>query len=161
MTFTIASPAFVDGGDIPSEFTCDGGDCSPALNWTDPPSSAKTFALIMDDPDAPGRTWVHWVLFDLPPGECVLPEGVSATPTLPSGARQGTNDFRRIGYGGPCPPAGPAHRYYFRLYALDAAIDLSPGATRSALDAAMRGHVLATAELMGRYRRRGAKASPT
>ena len=154
MAFTIASSAFGDDGNIPIEFTCDGDDRSPALDWTDPPSDTKSFALVMDDPDAPGRTWVHWVLFNLPPRECGLPDGVSDTPTLPSGARQGTNDFGRLGYGGPCPPAGPAHRYYFRLYALDAIIDLPPGATRRALDAATRGHVLATAELTGRYQRR-------
>jgi Raf kinase inhibitor-like YbhB/YbcL family protein len=107
----------------------------------------------MDDPDAPGRTWVHWVLYDIPGTECELPAAVPSESDLPSGARQGRNDFRRIGYGGPCPPAGPAHRYYFRLYALDERLGLRAGASRRDLDRAMRGHIVASAELMGRYRR--------
>jgi len=107
----------------------------------------------MDDPDAPARVWVHWLLYDLPATERELPEGVARKGELPSGARQGRNDFGKPGYGGPCPPAGPAHRYYFRLYALDAKLELGGGATRADLERAMRGHVLAHAELMGRYRR--------
>ncbi len=144
---------FKPGAEIPEQFTCDGSNISPALNWSAPPEGTQSFALIMDDPDAPGRTWVHWVLYDLPGTERDLPEGVAPKGTLPSGARQGLNDFRKTGYGGPCPPAGAAHRYYFRLYALDTALDLKAGATRQQIDRLMRGHVLAQAELMAQYRR--------
>ena len=153
MALALRTPAFEPGGDIPAVFTCDGGDTSPALEWSDPPPGTASFALITDDPDAPGGTWVHWVLYDLPPAARELPEGVPPRSALPSGARQGRNDFRRIGYGGPCPPRGPAHRYVFRLYALDTKVDLAPGAVRADLDRAMTGHILAQAELMGRYRR--------
>ena len=104
MTFRLTTPAFEPGTDIPSHFTCDGADCSPALVWTNPPHGTESFALIMEDPDAPRGTWVHWVLYDLPASERELPGGVEALDTLPSGARQGINDFNRIGYGGPCPP---------------------------------------------------------
>jgi Raf kinase inhibitor-like YbhB/YbcL family protein len=153
MAFELSTAAFSAGGDIPARHTCDGADMSPALEWTAPPDGTKSLALIMDDPDAPGRTWVHWVLYNVPPTQRELPEGVDPSATLASGARQGTNDFGRIGYGGPCPPPGPAHRYFFRLYALDTTVDLAPKAKRSALDLAMNGHVLATAELVGRYQR--------
>ena len=149
----LRSSAFEAGSDIPPQFTCEGSDISPALSWSTPPEATQSFALVMEDPDAPGRTWVHWVLFDLPASERELPEGVAAKGTLPSGMRQGGNDFGRIGYGGPCPPPGPAHRYFFRLYALDARLDLKAGATRDQLDRAMRGHILAHADLMARYRR--------
>jgi len=107
----------------------------------------------MEDPDAPGGTWVHWVLYDLPGTGGELPAGTARQGELPSGARQGRNDFKKLGYGGPCPPAGPGHRYCFRLYALDKSLGLHPGATRRELDRAMRGHLVASAELMGRYRR--------
>jgi Raf kinase inhibitor-like YbhB/YbcL family protein len=126
---------------------------SPPLHWSAPPEGTQSFVLIMDDPDAPGRTWVHWVLYDLPGTERELPEGVAPTGTLPSGARQGVNDFRKTGYGGPCPPAGPAHRYFFRLYALDTELHLKAGARRAQIEPLIRGHVLAQAELMGQYRR--------
>jgi hypothetical protein len=149
----LKTPAFKPGADIPAQFTCDGADSSPALTWSSPPEDTRSLAIVVDDPDAPGRTWVHWVLYDLPATEHELPAGVPAQATLPSGARQGRNDFGRIGYGGPCPPKGPVHRYYFRLYALDTTLELKAGATRSELDHAMRGHVLAQTELMGRYRR--------
>jgi Raf kinase inhibitor-like YbhB/YbcL family protein len=147
------TPAFKPGSDIPDEFTCDGSNISPALSWSAPPEGTQSFALVVEDPDAPGRTWIHWVLYDLRPTERGLPEGVEPKGTLPSGARQGRNDFGKIGYGGPCPPPGPSHRYYFRLYALDTRLELSAGATRAQIERSIRGHVLARAELMGRYRR--------
>jgi len=149
----LTSTAFDAGADIPGKFTCDGANRSPALSWTDPPEGTRSFALVVEDPDAPRGTWVHWVLYDLPPGERGLPEGVPPARRLPSSARQGTNDFKEIGYGGPCPPPGPAHRYFFRLYALDTLLGLKEGATRAAVDRAMRGRVLAEAELTGRYAR--------
>jgi Raf kinase inhibitor-like YbhB/YbcL family protein len=149
----LKTAAFPPGGDIPVRFTCDGPDDSPALEWTEPPPGTQSFALIVDDPDAPRGTWVHWVLYDLPATERALPEAVPPDKELATGARQGRNDFKKIGYGGPCPPPGSAHRYYFRLFALDCALDLKPGARRAEVDRAMEGHILARAELMGRYRR--------
>jgi Raf kinase inhibitor-like YbhB/YbcL family protein len=154
MMFQVRAPAFDPAGDIPSDSTCDGAGISPALEWTDPPEGTESFALVLDDPDAPRGTGEHWVIYDLPASECNLPQGVEPRPTLPSGARQGINDFGRIGYGGPCPPSGSPHRYYFRLFALGTRVKLSPRATRADLDRAMRGHVLATAEVFGRYQRR-------
>ena len=153
MALKLTSTAFQPGATIPEEFTCDGPDVSPALAWTDPPADTHTFALIMDDPDAPVGTWVHWVLYDLPPNTRDLAEGVPKQEELPNGTRQGRNDFRRIGYGGPCPPSGPAHRYFFKLYALDSKTNLKPGATKAELEKAMKGHILTQAELMGRYQR--------
>lgn len=153
MSLTLESRAFRQDGAIPTEFTCDGRDLSPALEWRNPPAGTRSFTLIVDDPDAPHGTWVHWLLYDLPPTASHLDEGVSALRELPSGARQGMNDFRRIGYGGPCPPRGSEHRYYFRLFALDAMLGLRPGAKRPEIEAAMAGHVLARAELMGHYGR--------
>jgi hypothetical protein len=147
------SSAFAQGGTIPKKYTCDGPDLSPSLRWTAPPAGTKSLALIMDDPDAPVGTWVHWVLYQLPAATRELPEGIPTTKTLTNGARQGINDFRRIGYGGPCPPRGPAHRYFFKLYALDTELQLQPRATKRQLEAAMQGHILAQTELMGRYRR--------
>jgi len=154
MPVTLTSSAFTEGAAIPSTYTCEGRDVSPPLAWTDPPAGTKGFALIGDDPDAPGQTWVHWVLYNLPPSARRLPEAVSPEQELPDGARQGRTDFGRIGYGGPCPPSG-THRYFFKLYALDAMLSLPPGATKSQLEAAMKGHVLAEAQLMGTYRRQG------
>lgn len=148
----IESPAFEPAGSIPPEHTCDGKDVSPPLAWTDPPAGTASFALICDDPDAPAGTWVHWVLWNIPPAERRLTKGIARTAELTGGACQGTNDFRRLGYGGPCPPSG-THRYFFRLFALDATLNLSAGATREELERAMSGHVLGRAELMGRYRR--------
>lgn len=153
MSFTLQSAAISHGGDIARKFTCDGADLSPALNWSEPPAGTKSLALILDDPDAPVGVWVHWVLYDLPATVRELPEGVAKKDTLDSGARQGRNDFGRIGYGGPCPPPGKAHRYFFKLYALDALTELKPGATKADLEKDMKGHVLAEAELMGRYKR--------
>lgn len=154
MALQLTTPAFKPGGDIPAQHTCDGSDRSPALNWNAPPEGTQSFALLLEDPDAPRGTWVHWVLYDLPPTERELPAGVPPERTLPSGARQGRNDFGGTGYGGPCPPPGPAHRYYFRLYALDKKLELPAGSTRAQADRSMRGHILADAELMGRYQRR-------
>lgn len=149
----LKAPAFAAAANVPVRFTCDGSNVSPALGWTDAPPTAKSFVLIMDDPDAPRRTWVHWILFDVPSIETHLAEGIPSQGKLPSGARQGQNDFGRIGYGGPCPPPGPPHRYYFRLFALDRTIDLDSGASRAQVERAMRGHVLASTELMARYAR--------
>jgi Raf kinase inhibitor-like YbhB/YbcL family protein len=154
MPFDLTSSAFGGGAEIPKKHTCEGPDVSPALAWSDPPEKTRGFALICDDPDAPAGTWVHWVLYDLPAAARGLPEGVPRSDRLESGARQGTNDFGRIGYGGPCPPRGHGfHRYFFKLYALDAPSGLAPGATKAELERAMKGHVLAHAELMGRYQR--------
>lgn len=152
MDIKIKSPAFVPGGKIPGKYTCDGMDISPPLAWTSGPEGTKTFALICDDPDAPMGTWVHWVLFNLPADIIEFRENVPPERELESGAKQGTNDFRKIGYGGPCPPGG-THRYYFKLYALDTEINLEAGATKSELLKAMEGHILAEGQLMGRYER--------
>lgn len=153
MSFGLTSPAFATGGTIPRKYTCDGEDASPPLAWSGAPDGTRSLTLIMDDPDAPGGTWVHWVLFGLRADVPVLPEGVPTTPTLEGGLRQGKNSWGRVGYGGPCPPRG-VHRYFFKLHALDTALDLAPGATKEQALAAIRGHILAEAELMGRYGRR-------
>jgi Raf kinase inhibitor-like YbhB/YbcL family protein len=153
----LTSGAFTAGGVIPAKHSCDGADVSPSLAWSGTPPGTVAFALIADDPDAPAGTWVHWVLFNLPGSLTALPEGVPKTDQLAgfSGALQGRNDFRRFGYGGPCPPPGKAHRYFFKLYALDAALPLKAGATKQEVERAMRGHVLAEAALMGMYTRHG------
>lgn len=153
MAFTITSSAFAHGAMIPKEYTCDGKDVSPPLSWSDPPEKTQSFALIMDDPDAPMGTWVHWVIYNIPATARSLPEGIPTNADLPDGSRQGRNSWRRIGYGGPCPPSG-SHRYFFKLYALDTALTLASGATKEELLQAMEGHILAQAELMGRYARR-------
>ncbi len=153
MAFTLTSTAFEGGKEIPRQYTCEGKDVSPPLRWAGAPSGAKSFALIADDPDAPVGTWVHWVLYDVPGSAADLPEGMSMAETLPSGARQGLNDFRKVGYGGPCPPPGKPHRYFFRLYALDAPTGLPPRAHKAEVLKAIEGHVLGQAELMGTYRR--------
>ncbi len=153
-TFHLSSDAFLSGDMIPIRHTCEGRDLSPPLTWGDPPEGTRSFALVCEDPDAPRGIWVHWVLFNLPAQVRGLPQGVEPDPELADGSRQGRNDFGRLGYGGPCPPPGRGpHRYYFRLYALDTLLALPPGATRADLLAAMDGHVLATAELMGRFER--------
>ena len=153
MNIQMTSTAFADGQPIPAKYTCDSEDVSPPLQWTNAPARTKSFALIADDPDAPMGTWVHWVLYDLPANTSALPEDVAKTPTLAGGAKQGLNDFRRIGYGGPCPPPGRPHRYFFKLYALDTNLGLKPGATKRDVESAMKGHILAQAEVMGRYHR--------
>ncbi len=153
MTIAVRSSAFQEGGMIPAKYTCDGDDMSPPLEWTGIPEGTKSLALISDDPDAPVGTWVHWVMWNVPPTVKGLAQDVSPDPQLPDGSRQGISDFRRPGYGGPCPPSG-VHRYYFQLYALDTTLDL-PSSTRKAdLVQAMKGHVLAEGQLMGKYRRR-------
>ncbi len=149
----ISSAAFSAGETIPKKFTCDGPDTSPQLSWTEAPAKTQSFALIMDDPDAPVGTWVHWVLFDLPSDTKELPEGVPKQDQLANGARQGRNDFGKIGYGGPCPPPGNAHRYFFKLYALDAKLNLKAGAAKADAERAMKGHILAQAKLIGKYGR--------
>jgi len=153
MSFQISSTAFSNGETIPKKFTCDGPDVSPQLSWKEAPAAARSFALIMDDPDAPAGTWVHWVLYNLPANTSQLPEGLEKQEQLATGALQGRNDFRKIGYGGPCPPPGTPHHYYFKLFALDTKLNLKAGATKADLERAMKGHILGEAELMGRYGR--------
>ncbi len=152
-TMKLVSSAFEEGGMIPSQYTCDGQDISPPLKWENVPQGTKSFALICDDPDAPMGTWVHWVIYNIPDSVRQLPEAVPTVERLSDGTLQGTNDFRRLGYGGPCPPGG-THRYFFKLYALDTMLNLQAGATKEALLKAMQGHVLAEAQLMGRYKRK-------
>ncbi len=149
-TMKLESTAFTENEMIPSLYTCDGQDISPELSWDAPPTGTQSLALIVDDPDAPGQTFVHWVLYDIPPEVNQLPKSVSAEPTLSAGGTQGKNDFDNLGYGGPCPPSG-VHRYFFKLYALDRELGLKPGATKAQLEAAMSGHILGSAELIGRY----------
>jgi Raf kinase inhibitor-like YbhB/YbcL family protein len=153
VSLELISMDFASGGTIPKPLTCDGDDLSPALQWKAPPSATKSLALIADDPDAPVGTWVHWVIFDLPPALRSLPQGFPKTEQSADGSRQGTNDFKKIGYGGPCPPPGKPHRYFFKLYALDSKLNLKPGATKKDLERAMQGHILARGEYMGRYSR--------
>lgn len=153
MKLEITSTAFQNGGDIPMQHTGDGNDVSPPLRWSDPPTKAKSLALICDDPDAPRGTWVHWVLFNLPADMRELRAGVPTGKTLDNGAPQGKNDFGTIGYGGPAPPKGKPHRYFFKVYALDRILDLPAGATKNELLTAIKGHVVAEGELMGRYKR--------
>ncbi len=153
MDIKITSKAFEEGGMIPDKYSCEGDNVSPPLVWTSVPEGTKSIALICDDPDAPMGTWVHWVLFNLPPAGRELSENVLPQRELKNGARQGTNDFRKIGYGGPCPPPGSAHRYYFKLYALNMVVNLGPGTSKSQLVEAMKGHILAEGQLMGKYKR--------
>lgn len=153
---TVTSSAFTPGGRIPVEYTCDGPGTSPPLAWSGVPANAKSLALIVDDPDAPDpahpkMTWVHWVLYDLPPSATGLPQGVTAGE-LPAGTKAGTSDFKRTGYGGPCPPVG-RHRYFFKLYALDEQLPDLHAPTKAQLEAAMRGHIVARGELIGTYAR--------
>lgn len=155
MSFAITSTAFENGAAIPRRYTCDGDDVSPPLGWSGAPARTAAFALIVDDPDAPAGTWVHWVLFNLPATTDRLAEGVAKAETVPDlgSTLQGRNDFRRVGYGGPCPPPGPPHHYYFKLYALDSPLKLKSGAQKSDVESAMRGHTLGMAELIGTYAR--------
>jgi Raf kinase inhibitor-like YbhB/YbcL family protein len=152
-SFELTSTAFAASAPIPGQYTCDGDDVSPPLQWSEPPAGTQGFALIADDPDAPAGTWVHWVLYNLPVQARSLPPALSDDAELSDGSRHGSNGWQRLGYGGPCPPSG-THRYFFRLYALDAALNLAPGETKEALLAAMEGHILAQAELMGVYTRK-------
>jgi len=148
----VTSTAFKEEGTIPKSYTCDGPNISPPISWDSVPEGTKGLALISDDPDAPMGTWVHWVIFNIPPDNRELPENVPSQKVLPGGAKQGINDFRTIGYSGPCPPGG-THRYYFKLYALDTQIELEAGATKEELLKAMEGHILAEGQLMGKYSR--------
>jgi len=152
MEIKIKSSAFKEGDMIPQKYTCDGPNVSPPLTWGEVPDNTKSLALISDDPDAPVGTWVHWVIYNIPPTIKELPENIPPQKTIENGAQQGINDFRMIGYGGPCPPGG-IHRYYFKLYALDKTLDVAPGMTKAQLVHAMEGHVLAQGQLMGRYQR--------
>jgi hypothetical protein len=149
----VTSAAFTAGGRIPSRYTCDGPNLSPPLSWTAVPEGTKSLALIMDDPDTPGRTWVHWVLYNLPSDTMSLPEHLPTDAQLANGASQGISDFGSHGYRGPCPPGG-SHRYNFRLYAVDALLNISGRVTKQVLLDAMKDHVVGTGELMGTYERR-------
>jgi len=151
--FKLSSPAFADGQMIPPKYTADGEDISPPLTWEGLPQATKSLALICDDPDAPVGTWVHWLIWNIPQDAGSLPENVPMQKQLADGARQGVNDFDRIGYGGPAPPGG-THRYFFRLYALNTVLDLPAGASRAQLEKAMKGRILGQAQLMGKYARR-------
>jgi Raf kinase inhibitor-like YbhB/YbcL family protein len=154
MAFTINSTSFKEGSPIPKQYTCDGPDASPQLSWEGAPAATRSFALIMDDPDAPVGTFNHWVLYDLPPETKGLPEGVSKEAALSNGAKQGVTSFRRVGYGGPCPPKGPAHRYFFTLYALDIpTLGLGPKASKEDVETKIKGHILGKAVIMGKYGR--------
>ena len=150
----LTSTAFAEGAAIPAKHTCDARNVSPPLKWSGVPPGAKSLTLIVDDPDAPSGTWVHWVLYDLPAAASELPEDVAKSQYVTGGAKQGLNDFRHLGYGGPCPPPGKPHRYFFKLYALDAVLDLKPGLTKKDIEKAMEGHILDRAQLMGTYQRK-------
>jgi Raf kinase inhibitor-like YbhB/YbcL family protein len=152
MQIKLTSPAFEEGGMIPEKFTCEGEDISPRLNWENIPNGTQTIALICDDPDAPMGTWVHWVIFNIPSTEKFLPENVATIERLDNGALQGRNDFRKVGYGGPCPPGG-THRYYFKIYALSSILQLKPGVSKKELLQAMSNLILAEGQLMGKYKR--------
>jgi len=154
--FTLSSPSFRNNQPMPAKYSCEAEDASPALKWDGAPAGAKSFALIVDDPDAPGGSWVHWVIYGIGVGTTELSENVVKTDTVAAlgGAKQGMSYFGKPGYGGPCPPRGHGvHHYHFRLYALDTELNLAPRVKRSQLDAAMKGHILAQAELVGTYQR--------
>ena len=148
----LSSVAFKNGASIPKQYTCDGPNISPPLQWAGIPDNSRSLAVLVDDPDAARGNWVHWILFNIPPQTAELTENIRKTRTIPNGARQGTNDFREIGYGGPCPPGGK-HRYFFRLFALDTELNLDPGSSRTDLERSMAGHILAETQLMGTYQR--------
>ena len=148
----ISSTAFKNNGLIPKQYTCDGENFSPPLSWTEIPEGTESLALISDDPDAPGSTWVHWVIYNMPPNSKGLQEGVLPIQDMAHETKQGINDFKKIGYGGPCPPSG-THRYSFKLYALNTKLNLESGATKKQLLIAMKGHILAQAKLIGKYKR--------
>jgi Raf kinase inhibitor-like YbhB/YbcL family protein len=153
MKMEVKSTAFQEGAMIPKLYTCDGQDISPPLSWSGVPAEAKSIALIMDDPDAPRGTWVHWTLFNIPPETKSLAQNIPRTPSLTNGAKHGNNSWPKLGYGGPCPPGG-THRYYFKVYALDIVLTLKTGITKAQLLKAMEGHILAEGQLMGRYTRK-------
>jgi Raf kinase inhibitor-like YbhB/YbcL family protein len=153
MAFKLTSSAFEHGKEIPGKFTCLGQDVSPTLSWENPPDGTRSFALICDDPDAPGVTWVHWVVWAIPPTTTGFSEAIPPNPVLDDGTTQGITDFGKAGYGGPCPPPGKPHRYFFKLYALDNITELEPRAIKKQLLEAMEGHILGQAELMGTFGR--------
>ncbi len=153
LCLTLESPAFDDGSYIPSRYTCTSYDYSPPLKWYDIPEGTKSFVVICDDPDAPFKVWVHWVIFNIPKNVNHLEENIPKVGLLSSGAVQGVNDFGKIGYGGPCPPPGKPHRYFFKLYAVDTMLNLRAGATKGEVLKAIKGHVLGEAQLIGLYRR--------
>jgi Raf kinase inhibitor-like YbhB/YbcL family protein len=153
MSFAIQTNAFAPGSVIPNKYTCDGSNVSPELTWSGAPAGTQAFALIVDDPDAPGGTWTHWTAWNIPANSTKLAEGTPKNETLADGTRQGRNDFKRIGYNGPCPPPGKPHRYFFKVYALGANLDAKAGASRGELESAMKGKTLGQAEVMGKYGR--------
>lgn len=149
----LSSSAFESGSTIPKKYTCDGDDVSPELSWGEVPDGTDTFALIVDDPDAPGKVFTHWVLFNLPASTTGLEEGITAVDILKKGASQGKNDLGQAGYTGPCPPPGKPHRYRFHIYALNTMLDMPSGVSKSAVLSAMKGHILGEAEIVGLYGR--------
>jgi len=149
--FQLTSSSFAADSAIPAKYTCDGANVSPALAWTEPPTGTQSFALVVDDPDVPNKTAIHWLIYDVPPTARALPEGVPTKAKLPDGSRQGKNDPGKIGYGGPCPAPGAAHHYFFKLYALDYQTGLKPKAKGAEVEAAIKGHILAQAELIARF----------
>lgn len=153
MALSLSSPSFKEGETIPKELSCEGADKSPQLNWSDVPDGTQSFVMIMDDPDAPMGTWDHWVLFDIPADKTELPQGVANDAELADGSRSGLNSWKKHGYGGPCPPPGGPHRYFFKLYALDKKLELPNTSTKLQVEAAMKGHILAETKLMGTYSR--------
>jgi Raf kinase inhibitor-like YbhB/YbcL family protein len=150
-TLQLSSASFEADAAIPAKFTCDGDDASPALLWNDPPPATKSFALVVDDPDAPNGTVVHWLIYDIPADSHGLQEGVARDKKLRDGTQQGRNSHGKIGYSGPCPPHGSVHHYFFKLYALDEVTNLKPKATKPELEQAMKGHILGKAQLIGRF----------
>jgi Raf kinase inhibitor-like YbhB/YbcL family protein len=153
-TLTLKSPAFEKGQTIPVQYTCDGKDVSPEVSWANVPAGTKSFALIIDDPDAGSNPWVHWVIFNIPRNQRMLEKDVPNKKELKSGALQGVNDFKNIGFGGPCPPKGPAHRYVMKFYALKSRLDLKAGVTKAQVIKAMKGHIIGKAVLKAKYKRR-------
>ncbi len=150
-TMTLSTTAFRNNAAIPERFSCQGEDISPSLAWSSAPEETKSFALLLEDPDAPRGPYIHWVIYNIPAGEHGLAENIAKRDPLPNGTRQGINSAGQLGYSGPCPPPGKAHRYYFRLYALDTEINIPGEATRDKLESAMQGHILAEGEIMGTF----------
>jgi len=153
MALELKSAAFGNNEFIPEEYTCQGEDISPPLSWSEVPEGTKSFALICDDPDAPAGTWVHWVIYNIPPGEQGFSPGVKSQETLGNGSKQGMTDFGRVGYGGPCPPPGNPHRYFFKLYALDVLLNINPGLTKKELLQKIEGHIIEETQIVGKFRR--------
>lgn len=153
MAMDLQSPDFENGQPLKATFTCDGDDMSPELLWLNPPENTESFALIMDDPDAPAGVWTHWVVYDIPASANTFAAGMPRTQAIENGAKQGINDFGKIGYNGPCPPPGPEHHYSFRLYALDAVLNLPPGKSKRELEEVMQDHIIVYTELIGTYGR--------